>query len=183
MNAVNLGCRLMLAIVFALAALGKARGHKPFEEFIQTLENFGLPRFLAGAPLAATLILAEATSALLLLVGMGAGYVLALLLLAGFTLGLAWVIHREKKVACRCFGASNAPVSAAHLVRNGLLLAITVIGAVTHAAGSGGLAVGMGVIAGTVGALAGLFVTRWDDLVFLFQGPQSLAALSRTRRD
>ncbi|NBC39622.1 hypothetical protein GTZ93_07230 [Corallococcus exiguus] len=173
----------MLAMVFALAALGKARGRKPFEDFIQTLKSFGLPRALAGAPLAATLILAEAASALLLLVGMGAGYVLALLLLVGFTLGIAWVIRRGKKVACRCFGASNAPVSAAHLVRNGLLLTITVVGAVSHEAASGGLAVGMGVIAGTVGVLAGLFVTRWDDLVFLFRGPQSLAALSRTRRN
>ncbi|NNB84689.1 hypothetical protein HJC10_24100 [Corallococcus exiguus] len=173
----------MLAMVFALAALGKARGRKPFEDFIQTLKSFGLPRALAGAPLAATLILAEAASALLLLVGMGAGYVLALLLLVGFTLGIAWVIRQGKKVACRCFGASNAPVSAAHLVRNGLLLTITVVGAVSHEAASGGLAVGMGVIAGTVGALAGLFVTRWDDLVFLFRGPQSLAALSRTRRN
>ncbi|TNV46953.1 hypothetical protein FH620_41895, partial [Corallococcus exiguus] len=122
----------MLAMVFALAALGKARGRKPFEDFIQTLKSFGLPRALAGAPLAATLILAEAASALLLLVGMGAGYVLALLLLVGFTLGIAWVIRRGKKVACRCFGASNAPVSAAHLVRNGLLLTITVVGAVSH---------------------------------------------------
>ncbi|WP_415829685.1 MauE/DoxX family redox-associated membrane protein, partial [Corallococcus exiguus] len=137
----------MLAMVFALAALGKARGRKPFEDFIQTLKSFGLPRALAGAPLAATLILAEAASALLLLVGMGAGYVLALLLLVGFTLGIAWVIRRGKKVACRCFGASNAPVSAAHLVRNGLLLTITVVGAVSHEAASGGLAVVMGVIA------------------------------------
>jgi hypothetical protein len=180
-NAVNLGCRLMLAIVFALAAVGKARGRKPFEDFIQTLKNFGLPRALAGAPLAATLILAEAASALLLLVGMGAGYVLALLLLVGFTLGIAWVTFQGKKVACRCFGASNAPVSAAHLVRNGLLLTITVVAALSHQAAPGGL--GMSVIAGTVGALAGIFVTRWDDLVFLFRGPQSLAALSRTHRN
>ncbi|RYZ40026.1 MAG: hypothetical protein EOO71_17755 [Myxococcaceae bacterium] len=173
----------MLAMVFALAAVGKARGRRPFEDFIQTLANFGLPRTLAGAPLAAALILTEAASALLLLVGVWAGYVLALLLLVGFTLGIAWVLRREEKVACRCFGASNAPVSAAHLVRNGLLLIITLVGAVSHPAASGGLAVGMGVIAGTVGAMAGLFVTRWDDLVFLFRGPQSLAALSRTRRD
>ncbi|WP_371877595.1 MauE/DoxX family redox-associated membrane protein [Pyxidicoccus parkwayensis] len=183
MNAVNLGCRLMLATVFALAALGKARGRKPFDDFIQTLENFGFPHSLAGAPLAATLILAEAASALLLLVGVMAGYVLALALLAGFTLGIAWVMHRGEKVACKCFGASNTPVGAAHLVRNGLLLTITVVGAVSHPSGSGGLAVGMGVIAGTAGVLAGLLVTRWDDLVFLLRGPQPLAASSRTRQN
>lgn len=173
----------MLATVFALAALGKARGRKPFDDFIQALENFGLPRSLTGAPLAATLILAEAASALLLLLGAVAGYVLALALLAGFTLGIAWVLRRGEKVSCQCFGASHAPVSAAHLVRNGLLLTITVVGTVSHQAASGGLAVGMGVIAGTVGVLAGLFVTRWDDLVFLLRGPQPLAASSRTRRN
>ncbi|MCY1018162.1 hypothetical protein OV427_20540 [Pyxidicoccus sp. MSG2] len=173
----------MLATVFALAAFGKARGRKPFDEFIHTLETFGFPRALAGAPLAATLILAEAASALLLVVDVAAGYALALALLVGFTLGLAWVMRRGEAVACRCFGASNAPVSAAHLVRNGLLLTITVVGAVSHQVASGELAVGMGVIAGTVGVLAGLFVTRWDDLVFLLRGPQPLAASSRTRRN
>ncbi|WP_338026010.1 MauE/DoxX family redox-associated membrane protein [Corallococcus macrosporus] len=183
LNAVNLGCRLMLATVFALAALGKARGRRPFDEFIQTLENLGFPRALAGAPLAATLVLTEAASALLLGVGVAAGYALALALLVGFTLGIAWVMRRGEKVACRCFGASNAPVGAAHLVRNGLLLAVTVAGAVSHPSASGGLAMGMGVIAGTVGVLAGLFVTRWDDLVFLLRGPQPLAASPRTRRN
>jgi hypothetical protein len=173
----------MLATVFALAALGKARGRKPFEEFIQTLEHFGFPRSLAGAPLAAALILAEAASALLLGAGAVAGYVLALALLGGFTLGIAWVMRNGGKVACRCFGASNAPVGVAHLVRNGLLLTVTVVGAVSHQAAPGGLAVGMGVIAGTVGVLAGLFVTRWDDLVFLLRGPQPQAASSRTRRN
>lgn len=184
MSAVNLGCRLLLAVVFALAALGKARGRKAFEDFIQTLGNFGFPPSWAGAPLAATLILAEAASALLLLVGMAAGYALALALLGGFTLGIAWVLRRGAQVACRCFGASNTPVSAAHLVRNGLLLAITVLGAAGHGAAPGEpLPAGMSALAGTVGVLAGLFITRWDDLVFLFRGPAPMAAPSRTRKN
>lgn len=170
----------MLAVVFALAALGKARGRKSFEDFIQTLGNFGFPPSWAGSPLAAALILTEAASALLLLMGMAAGYALALALLGGFTLGIAWVLRRGDKVACRCFGASKTPVGAAHLVRNGLLLAITVLGAMSH--GGEPLPAGLGAVAGTVGVLAGLFVTRWDDLVFLFRGPVPLAAPSRTRK-
>ncbi|WP_255424232.1 MauE/DoxX family redox-associated membrane protein [Corallococcus sp. AB011P] len=184
MSAVNLGCRLMLSLVFVLAAISKARGRKPFEDFIQTLVNFGLPPSLAGAPLAATLILAEAASALLLLLNVAAGYALALALLGGFTLGIAWVLRRGAKVACRCFGASNTPVGAAHLVRNGLLLAVTVAGAVSHAAASGApVTVAMGAIAGTAGVLGGVFVTRWDDLVFLIRGPEPVAASSRARRN
>nr|WP_277989475.1 MauE/DoxX family redox-associated membrane protein [Corallococcus sp. NCSPR001] len=182
MSAVNLACRLMLSLVFVVAAFGKARGRKPFEDFIQTLGNFGLPPSLVGSPLAAFLILAEAASAVLLLLNVAAGYALALALLGSFTLGIAWVLRRGGKVACRCFGASNTPVGAAHLVRNVLLLAVTAVGAVSHAASGAPVTVAMGAIAGTAGVLAGIFVTRWDDLVFLLRGPAPIAASSRARR-
>jgi len=45
-------------------------------------------------------------------------------LIAGFTVALRRVVRSEQQVACRCFGASTAPVGVAHLVRNGALLAV-----------------------------------------------------------
>jgi hypothetical protein len=187
LNAVDLGCRWMLVVVLALAALGKARGRRPFEDFIQTLAGFGFPRALAGAPLAVAVIAAEALSALLLLALPLAGYGAALLLLGGFTVGLVRVWRRGEAVSCRCFGASHTPVGVAHVVRNGLLLAVLVLGAVAHQAGAGrSLAVELSVLAGALGALAGFFVTRWDDLVFLLVDPQPAsgrsAAMKKSRQ-
>ncbi len=179
MNAVDVGCRWLLVVVLAVAALGKARGRRPFEDFIQTLGRFGFPRAWVGPPLAATVITAEGLSALLLLVAPLAGYVAALALLGGFTVGLARVWRGGEPVRCRCFGASDTPVGAAHLVRNGLLLVVLVLGVFSLRAGVGGPAsVGLSVLAGALGALAGLFVTRWDDLVFLLRDPQSVASSS-----
>lgn len=177
MSAVELGCRLMLAVVFVLAAQSKVRGRKALADFTQTLGQFGFPRSWSG-PLAITFIIAELACALLLLVAAAAGYGLALALLGGFTLGIARVLRGGAKVRCRCFGASDTPMGAAHLVRNGLLLSVALLGAVGHGLGAREpLPVGVGVIAGAVGLLAGFFVTRWDDLVFLLRGPVPNAGL------
>lgn len=187
MNAVDLGCRWLLGVVLALAVLGKAWGRKPFEDFIQTLGRFGFPRAWAGAPLAAGVIALEALCALLLLLVPLAGYVATLGLLGGFTVGLTRVWRGGERVSCRCFGASDTPVGAAHLVRNGLLLAVVVLGGLTHRAGGGEpSSVGVSVLSGALGALAGFFITRWDDLVFLLRAPQPVArpsaAMKKSRR-
>ena len=179
MDAVDVGCRWLLGVVLVLAAAGKAWGRRPFEDFIQTLGRFGFPRAWAGPPLAATVIAAEALSALLLLAVPLAGYAATLVLLGGFTVGLARVWRGGEPVRCRCFGASDTPVGGAHLVRNGLLLAVAVVGVFSHRAGLGApVSLGMGVLAGALGALTGLFVTRWDDLVFLLREPQPVARTS-----
>lgn len=183
MSAVDWGCRLMLAVVFALAVGSKVWGRESFEDFVQTLGRFGLPK---SWPLAAAVALAEALCVVLLLAAAGAGYALALAMLGGFTLGLVRVVRGGAAVSCRCFGASNTPVGTAHLVRNGLLLAVGVLGAFSHrAAAALPATLEVALLAGAVGGVAGLFVTRWDDLVFLIRGPQpaaSGAALKKPRR-
>lgn len=177
MNAVDIGCRWLVMVVLALAALSKAWGRRPFEDFIQTLERFGFPRSWAGAPLAAGVIAAEALSALLLLLAPREGTVAALVLLGGFTVGLARVWRRGDAVSCRCFGASNTPVGAAHLVRNGLLLTVLVTGSLARQAGAADPSPEwMRVLAGVFGALAGILVTRWDDLLFLLGTPLPAAS-------
>jgi hypothetical protein len=166
----------MLAVVLALAAISKARGRKPFADFIQTLERFGFPKPWAGSPLALAVIALETASALLLLAVPTAGYALALVLFSGFTLGIARVLRRGERVQCRCFGASNTPMGTAHLVRNGILISVTLLGAVSHGAGPhASLPEGVSLVAGVVGVLAGLFITRWEDLVFLLRGPGPVA--------
>ncbi|WP_244224336.1 MauE/DoxX family redox-associated membrane protein [Corallococcus sicarius] len=179
MSAVDWGCRLLLAVVFALAAGSKARSRESFKDFTRTLGSFGVPKALAGAPLAAAVVLAEALCVLLLLAAAPAGYALALMLLGGFTLGLVRAWRGAAPVSCRCFGASATPVGPGHLVRNGLLLSVGVLGALGHQAGPAPLEAAL--LAGAVGGLAGVFVTRWDDLVFLLRGPQP-TALKKSRR-
>jgi len=52
-SAVDWGCRLLLAVVFALAAGSKAWSRESFKDFTRTLGSFGVPKALEGAPLAA----------------------------------------------------------------------------------------------------------------------------------
>ncbi|HZI16600.1 MAG TPA: MauE/DoxX family redox-associated membrane protein [Myxococcus sp.] len=186
MSAVDWGCRLLLAVVFALAAGSKAWSRESFKDFTRTLGSFGVPKALEGAPLAAAVVVAEALCVLLLLAAAPAGYALALLLLGGFTLGLVRAWRGAEPVSCRCFGASASPVGPAHLARNGLLLSVGVLGMLGHQAGMAGPApLEVALLAGAIGVLAGVFVTRWDDLVFLIWGPQpaaSGAALKKSRR-
>ncbi|NMO15718.1 hypothetical protein HPC49_02505 [Pyxidicoccus fallax] len=173
----------MLVVVLTLAFVSKLHGRVAFQDFIQTLGRFGFPKPWVGAPLAAAVVLAEAASALLLLLAPLAGYVLALALFTGFTLGIARVLRRGERVRCRCFGASDTPMGASHLVRNGLLLAVTLVGAAGHEPGSPSSPVAVVAWgAGALGVLSGLFITRWDDLVFLLRGPEPMAGTPAAAR-
>lgn len=120
-----LGVRLLLALVFAAAAVGKLRDRAGF---VRTLAGFGL----AGTPanLAATLVPAlELVAASLLLPAVTAGWgaTLSLALLLGFTLATGISLLRGNAPDCACFGAiGSEPVGSLTLARNALLIVLTV---------------------------------------------------------
>jgi thiol-disulfide isomerase/thioredoxin len=122
-GALTLVARLVLAAVFAVAAVAKLRDRCGTR---QAVVEFGAPEGLAG-PLALALPLAELIVAGLLLSPetalAGAMGALALLLL--FTLAVAASLARGKSPDCHCFGQlHSAPASWKTLVRNGALLAV-----------------------------------------------------------
>jgi hypothetical protein len=125
--------RLILSFVFCWSFATKALA---LEEFTVALQGFQLvsPRY---QPAVAGLVLAgELLSSVLLLLGGAltlAGFGLALLLLLGFTLGLASVLRRGMLVHCHCFGRAAQPVSRVDIVRNIGLLAWAGAGAGAYA--------------------------------------------------
>jgi uncharacterized membrane protein YphA (DoxX/SURF4 family) len=121
---------LVLAAVFAAAGLAKVR--RPSETAV-TLRTLGLPaaRVLARAVPAAELGLAAA-----LVLRPRAGALVALAMLAAFSIALAGPIRRGSAVSCGCFGSTGRdPVGPADLVRNGLL-AVLALPALAAGAGA-----------------------------------------------
>jgi thiol-disulfide isomerase/thioredoxin/uncharacterized membrane protein YphA (DoxX/SURF4 family) len=134
MGTVVLAVQLLLAAVFATAAVGKfldVSGSR------KAMADFGVPaRF---APTLGTLLpFAELAAAVLLVPVPTArwGALLALLLLAGFIAGISVALARGKAPDCHCFGQiHSAPAGPKTLIRNGLLAALASV-VVVHGAGT-----------------------------------------------
>ena len=70
-------------------------------------------------------------------------------------------------MACRCFGATGAPLGRRHLLRNGLLITAALAG-VTAAGAGGGVAPAGVAVAAVAGAVCGLLFVWFDDITDLF---------------
>lgn len=159
----DLFARVLLAVVFLTAVVGKTRSRQGFAEFRDSVAAIA-PRWLPVGPVAVAVVAGEAATVVLLAVSRLAGYALAVVLLAAFCAGIAHTIHSRQSVRCRCFGAGGDVLGPKHLVRNGLLVAVAVAGAF----GGGVTPPAPAALAAMVtGALLGLLTTRWEDVVFL----------------
>ncbi|MDQ0983117.1 MULTISPECIES: MauE/DoxX family redox-associated membrane protein [Streptomyces] len=170
MDYVLIACRVLVGLVFLLSAAGKLKGRQEFEDFRAATRALapGLPE-RAVAP--GVIVLELAVVTLLLFEGaVAAGFLLALGLLTAFTVGIAVAVANARQVVCACFGASSAPVGAAHLVRNTVLLL----------AGAGGLAAALtgtgtaddiagAVTASVTGAAVAVMTLFTDDISHLFR--------------
>lgn len=165
-----IGCRAALATVFALAVAGKVIGASAFAEFTRSVIAMdAAPRRLAR-PAALATVLAEGLTVVLVLIPLRpagiAGCALAFVLTGAFSGAIARSIRSGSQAACRCFGRSSTPLGARHLVRNGLLLLVALLGLVACSAGSSAAWSGA-----LVGAAAGLFiglaVAGFDDIAQL----------------
>jgi thiol-disulfide isomerase/thioredoxin/uncharacterized membrane protein YphA (DoxX/SURF4 family) len=131
-SALLLAARLVLAAVFASAGAAKLVDRRGTRSAVVA---FGAPAWSA-ATLAFAVPLAELAVAVLLLPASTAavGAVGALVLLAVFTVAIAWNLARGRAPDCHCFGQlHSAPASWMTLVRNGALLglaAFAVVGSV-----------------------------------------------------
>ena len=168
MSALAFGCRILLGVLFALAASSKLGSRASFADFTGSLAGFGLPPSLVRRPVAAGIVGLEAVCAALLFAGHPVGDLLALGLLLGFTAGVVRVLRTGIPVSCRCFDASDIPIDASHLARNLFLLVVAAVGA---AAGQLAPDVARPWLAGAVGAGLGAALTRWNDALFLIRAP------------
>lgn len=129
MDAVVLVVRVGLAVVFAIAAVGKLLDLKGSRE---SLVAFGVPE--AAAPLLGTLLpLAELATAIALLLAPTArwGAAAALILLLLFIAGIANAMRHGEAPDCNCFGVIHSePAGRSTLIRNGLLAVAAAIGVI-----------------------------------------------------
>ncbi|GAB3129483.1 MauE/DoxX family redox-associated membrane protein [Microbispora hainanensis] len=161
------GCQGLLAVVFLASGVSKLRGGRALRAFAASLAAMRLVSRSRAAFVATTLAAAEGCVTVLVAVPLTrqAGFAAAIALLAVLTTGVAVVLARGGGVPCRCFGASPAPLSGRHLVRNLLLVAVALAGLVLPA---GSLALSGWLVAFLAGGLGGVIVTLLDDLVELF---------------
>ena len=116
--------RLILAVVFAVAAVGKLADR---EGTRNALVEFGMPLSLVR-PGAVALPFAELTVSAFLLVGPVAvwGAMGALVLLTFFSTGIAASLARGRRPDCHCFGQfHSSPAGPSTLVRNAVFLVLT----------------------------------------------------------
>ncbi|MFL6076546.1 MAG: MauE/DoxX family redox-associated membrane protein [Mycobacteriales bacterium] len=171
MHYLPLAIRCLIGTVFAVAAVSKVAGRAAFDQFAGSVRGWPLPAALPARPVAAVVVAGE--FAVCLLLGLGAttvGYAAALVLLAGFSVAVAWALVGGVRAPCRCFGASAAPLGPRHLVRNAVLAAVAAVGLVIGVTGTvpTGRQPGGVVVAVAAGLVLGGLVAVLDDIVELF---------------
>ena len=113
--------RMLLAVVFLTAALGKARYHADFQ---QTLQRLGFARLIA--PMITWVIILYETSLAMLFVT-GRFTLIVTVATACFVLGCVGVslyaFALRQQIPCRCFGKSSSPLGV-QTIAHALLLVL-----------------------------------------------------------
>ncbi|MFD2417283.1 MauE/DoxX family redox-associated membrane protein [Amycolatopsis pigmentata] len=162
-----MGLRGLFVVVFLVSSWSKAANPRAFTDSIRAMRLLppGVVPAVAGVVMAA-----ETAVWLLLITPLAvAGFALAAVMLAAFTVAIVLALARGAAAPCRCFGTSSAPLEGRHVVRNVVLLGLAGLGVVftlmaTDSLGPAGL-----VVAAGGGAVPGVLVATLDDLVELFQ--------------
>ncbi|MFI6519892.1 MauE/DoxX family redox-associated membrane protein [Spirillospora sp. NPDC050679] len=167
----------LIVLLFGVSTLSKIRNRTEFDEFAGSVQAVvaalpgGAFRGRPGARRAAGAVAAaEAAIPLLVVVPATtlAGHLFAMVLLALFCAGIAAALRRAVRPPCRCFGGKAAPLGVRHLVRNSLLAAVALAGALLSSASWDG-AQAAGTAAALFAAMVfGLLIIRLDDIIDLF---------------
>lgn len=167
---VGVGCCWLVAVVFAISAVGKVRAAPVRLAFRRSLADMAvLPARAVGTVAAAVPVLEAAVVVLIVLPSTAVlGCLLALALLVTFTTGIVIVLRRGMRAGCLCFGTTERPYGRRHLVRNGLLTAAALAGALTtgHPIDLPGA-----LIAIAAGVIAALVLVTFEELLDLFATP------------
>ena len=167
MTSALLSCQLVVAGVFAVAAVGKLRAHAAFRA---SLAGFALPRRFHG-PVAHGVMAVEAAIPVLVLVPATAvaGLALAAAVLTAFAAVVALTLRRGRRPRCRCLGAAGKPLQPAHVTRNLVLAAVAALGAVLGATAAEPTTVEAAslAVAALVATVALAVVVTFDDVLEL----------------
>ena len=161
---VALALRFAVAAVLAVAALAKARSFGDFRRTVEALVPQG-----GATPIAAAVVVTEATLAVLLAAGVLPTAVAAatLALFLGFSALSLWADHRGLQVSCNCFGSGDRALGKESLATSALLGAATLgyLALLLNDEPSLGLGdVPLAVLLGITAALAGRWLLAAGDL-------------------
>lgn len=172
MDYLALALRLTLVFVFLAALAGKLSGRQAVAAFGQMLSDLGVPSGLLGL-VGGVLVPAEASVVALApweATGL-VGSLVAVVLLAALTGGVAVAVRRGSTANCRCFGSRGRRLGSVHLVRNATLTAIAAAAAMTTALADGRalhpIGATLSVAAATLGTLV---IVYWEDLAAVVLG-------------
>jgi hypothetical protein len=173
----------MAACVYGASSVSKLMSSRNYRAFRDGLAQTGLVRahllrgaaaVLAAGEATVTALLAAATvlamagtpgSVPLAAIALGCGIALTGVLAAG----VARVIRSGTRAICVCFGArSGQEISGSHLVRNIALLLLLIAGLIGNEFRHVRPAPTAVIVAFAAGAVIGLLLVRFDDLVELF---------------
>ena len=164
-------CAALIGATFAVSAFTKLRSRADFAEFASSLVRLRLASRRRARALAVVVAAAEALAALLVVppgLFRTLGLALAVMLLIPLTTVVVRAVVTRQDVACRCFGASEAPLGRAHIVRNAVLLGVAAPGL------GGALAGGTAtphwaplIIAVVAGVVTAVPLMRIEDVLFL----------------
>ncbi|MDW5326952.1 MauE/DoxX family redox-associated membrane protein [Plantactinospora sp. KLBMP9567] len=169
---VAVACRALVFGVFLCSLISKLRGPVAYSSFVASAgELLGRPRRGVAAAAAGTVIAEAAVTVLVVIPATApAGLALAAALLVAFSVAVVLAMRRGQRSPCRCFGASETPLGAPHVVRNMLLVVVCLVGFVATTATTDGSRHPAGVVVAlTVAAAVLPFILRLDDLVALFR--------------
>jgi hypothetical protein len=175
------GCRCLVGLVFLVAAASKLHSRAAFGGFGESLRQLPLvPKTLAVPAAVGVVVVAEAVVPLLLVAPAAgfaaAGFAVALGLLSAFTATTVIALRRGARPPCRCFGMSEIPLGARHVVRNCALAAVAGVGLAAALQGGQRAVDPAGVaVAAVAGIVLAVLAVVFDDLVELF-GPRAAAA-------
>jgi len=144
-------------VVFAVVFVAKARSARAFDDFARSLSQFGIRSIPGQWVVAALVLLLEALASIGLVMLAHhpvVRYALPVVLLLGFSAGVALSARSGRLAACHCFGTSTELPVPAHLALNCSLAGWGCLAAVTGgSAGSTGdtvLGTGLGAITGVL---------------------------------
>jgi hypothetical protein len=173
--------RHLLAGLFVLAACGKVASRSRWLAFMQTVEAL-IPRVQGRAmarPIGAAVIASEFLAAIAVVTpplrtaGSGAhqavvvtGLLAMVSLLSGFSIAMVLGLRRKIHIPCNCFGANPTMISAASVVRNGALAALTVSVAVSVPRAASLDDVQMAIAVGPA-VIALMMITLWGEITYL----------------
>ncbi|MGH3758720.1 MauE/DoxX family redox-associated membrane protein [Actinophytocola sp.] len=193
MSYLLIGLLAVPTVVFGLSAWSKLVAQRAFAASLRPLRM--MPQRLIR-PVAVVVTAAELAVAVglgwTILAGIGlapagpavglVSLIMAGVLLAVLTVGIALALRRGARATCACFGATARPLGGRHLVRNGFLIAVVLAGLVVRALTGDGTAEFAGAVVGLAGgALGALILVRLDDLVELFAPTRPTQPVSPTR--